>query len=55
MKAWKNVPNDVMALNLELWLDLDAKVQTDAQKDFFDEVIWRLRLMTESEMETEHG
>ncbi len=49
MKPWTKLTNEEMALNLALWLDLDGKVSDQRQVDFFQEVIWRLRLMREED------
>lgn len=46
-KPWTKVTNEEMALHLELWLNLDGRVESQSQVDFFDEVCWRLRLTTD--------
>jgi len=47
MRPWEKHTNDDLALNLEVWLDLDGKVSTERQRKFFEEIIWRL-LMTDN-------
>ena len=47
MKPWTKMTNDEMVMHLELWLDLDGRVESKSQIEFFQEVILRLRLMRE--------
>jgi hypothetical protein len=54
VKRSKKIPqdlsNDELALHIEFWMSLEGSL-TDAQKSFFEEVVWRLRLMVEKEQE----
>lgn len=54
VKRAKKIPqdltNDELALHIEFWMSLDGSL-TDGQINFFEEVIWRLRLMVEKEQE----
>lgn len=49
MKPWNKLTNDELALHLELWLNLDGRVSDKNQRDFFDEITWRLRLTKEED------
>lgn len=44
MKAWSKMTNEELVMHLELWLDLDGKVQSSNQVEFFHEVSWRLMM-----------
>lgn len=48
--------NDLLAQHIELWMELEKNL-TDGQKDFFREVLWRLRLTFdfEEERKNENG
>lgn len=54
VKRAKKIPqdltNDELALHIEFWSSLDDSL-TEGQKKFFEEVVWRLRLMVEKEQE----
>ncbi len=47
MKSWTDMTNEELVMNLDLWLQIDGKVITDTQKDFFKEVSWRLLMETQ--------
>lgn len=49
-KIPQDLTNDELALHIEFWMSLEGSL-TDGQKSFFEEVIWRLRLMVEKEQE----
>lgn len=49
----KKMSNDTLALSVELWTLTNDNL-TDVQKQFFAEVIWRLKLMSDVEREN-HG
>lgn len=51
---WSKVNNETMALHLDLWLDLDGRVQSESQVEFFKELVWRLR-MSDWNIETENN
>lgn len=53
MNLWSKHTNEELALNLELWLDLDGQVQDERQVKFFQEVIFRLMAMN-YDMEKDH-
>lgn len=44
MKPWRGMTNEELVLHLELWLDLDGRVQSSNQVEFFQEVCWRLMM-----------
>lgn len=44
MKPWSKMSNEELALHLDLWLDLDGRVESKQQVEFFNELVWRLRL-----------
>lgn len=46
----KKMSNDALASNIELWALMQDDL-TIAQLSFFDEVIWRLKLMSDKEQE----
>lgn len=52
-KVPQNLTNDELALHIEFWMALEETL-TDGQKNFFGEVIWRLRMMTDVEKEQEN-
>lgn len=41
-RPWSKVTNDDLAMNLEMWMMMDGRLTTDWQREFFEEVIWRL-------------
>lgn len=45
MRAWTQMTNDELVLHLDLWLEMDGRVEDKSQVDFFREVIFRLQLM----------
>lgn len=50
MKTPSQFTNEDLALHIELWMMLNEEL-TDSQKKYFEEVIWRLRLMNNTEKE----
>lgn len=44
----KKMTNDTLALSIELWTSTNDAL-TSVQKEFFAEVVWRLKLMTDKE------
>ena len=41
---WTKMTNEELVLHLELWLEVDGQISTSSQKDFFEEVMWRLQM-----------
>lgn len=50
MKTPQELTNDELALHLELWTVLNDQL-SDSQIKYFDELIWRLRLFPDKELE----
>lgn len=48
MKSPSQITNEDLALHIELWAMLNESL-TEEQKKYFEEVVWRLRLMKEQE------
>lgn len=51
MKHPKELTNDDLALALELWAMLNKEEFTESQQNYFEEIVWRLRLMSNKEQE----
>lgn len=55
MNAPQKMSNDVLAIALELWLELNVlennRNLTVQQEEYFREIIWRLKLMPDMEKE----
>lgn len=43
--------NEALAQGLELWVSIEDEKLFEPQKEYFNEIIWRLRLMTDVEKE----
>ena len=41
-KPWRKATNEELALNLEVWMEMDGRLTTDWQAEFFEEVVFRL-------------
>lgn len=50
MKSPTQFTNEDLALHIELWTALNEEL-TENQKKYFEEVVWRLRLMSKTEQE----
>lgn len=50
MKDPRELSNDDLAVHIEIWAVLNEEL-TDSQMRYFNEVIWRLRLMSDKEQE----
>lgn len=50
MKSPSQFTNEDLALHIELWTMLNEEL-TEDQKKYFEEVVWRLRLMSNKEQE----
>lgn len=48
MKSPSQITNEDLALHIELWAMLNEEL-TEGQRKYFEEVVWRLRLMKEQE------
>lgn len=55
MKDPKKLSNDDLALHLDFWTVLQETELTDRQKEFFKEIVWRLRLAADKEQENIDG
>jgi hypothetical protein len=47
----RKMTNDDLALHIEFWANMNQEL-TIGQLAFFDEVVWRLRLLVDKEQET---
>lgn len=47
----KELTNDALALHLELWAELSKEELTHEQYKYFEEIVWRLKLMSDKEKE----
>lgn len=45
----EKMTNEALAQGLELWVLIEEEQLFEAQKDYFKEIVWRLRLMTDKE------
>lgn len=54
MKKPSELTNDDLALNIELWAMINPDL-TEGQKKYFEEVVWRLRMMVDKEKENKNG
>ena len=54
MKAPSELTNDELALHVEFWAALNEDL-TDGQKKYFEELVWRLRLLPDKEQENSNG
>jgi len=46
----RKMSNDELALNIEFWAMVNTDL-TEGQMKFFEEVVWRLRMMVDKEQE----
>lgn len=53
-KIPQDLTNDDLALHIEFWMALEETL-TEGQKSFFEEVIWRLRMMSDVEKVQENN
>jgi len=51
-KVPQDLTNDELALHIEFWMSLNDEL-TEGQKGFFEEVIWRFRMMSDKENNNE--
>lgn len=51
----KKVTNECLAATLELWALLNEEEFNKTQMSYFEEIVWRLRLMPDQEKENLNG
>lgn len=53
MKPPKDITNDDLALHIEFWYSVNDQL-TERQKSYFEETVWRLRMMVDHSKEKEN-